>query len=188
MATPFTKYAKYSIKLVVFINLYTIFISLSRFLNCDSLIFLFLYYCDKINGMNSKGNYSMQILELEYRGLNLMDVVKTVEVAIDAKNNIIHIYDTEHIVEPEYHFQTKSYKLSEGFFKMANVLKRKQFFLNNHEENTELWVEQYTWIFYCSNQTIKYYRGGKMSVSTKNQLKDQEKFYFTKYFCRLMEK
>lgn len=126
----------------------------------------------------------MQIQELEYRGLNLMDAIGTVEVAIDAANKKIHIYDTEHIVEPEYHFQTKSYTLSDGFFKMASLLKQKQFFLKNSEENLERWVEQYTWIFYCSNQTIKYYDDGKMSVPTKNQLRDQENFYYAKYLYR----
>ena len=128
----------------------------------------------------------MKIQELEYRGLNILDVVGTVEVAIDAKNNSIHIYDTQHIVEPEYHFQTKSYTLSDGFFKMASVLKQKKMFLDDNEENIENWVAQYTWIFYCSNQSIKYYRYGKMIVPTKNQLEDQEHFYYSKYFNRII--
>lgn len=127
----------------------------------------------------------MKIQELEYRGLNLMDVVGTVEVAIDAASKSIHIYDTQHIVEPEYHFQTKSYTLSEGFFKLANVLKQKQFFLSNDEKNIELWVAQHTWIFYCSNQSIKVYRNGKMTVTTKNQLQERENLYYPKYFGRM---
>ena len=126
----------------------------------------------------------MKIQELEYRGLNLLDVVGTVEVAIDAANKIIHIYDIQHIVEPEYHFQTKSYTLSEGFFKMASVLKQKPFLQNNKEDNLNFWVAQYTWIFYCSNQSIKYYRHGKMIVPTKNQLEGQEHFYYPKYLHR----
>ena len=73
----------------------------------------------------------MPILQLEYRGLNLYDLVDTVEIAIDADLQMIHIYDTQQIVEPEYDFSTKSYMLSEGFWKMAKTIKEKQFFLEN---------------------------------------------------------
>ena len=67
----------------------------------------------------------MVIQQLEYRGLNLHDVIGSVEIAIDVDLNTIHIYDTDHIVEPEYDFLTKNFKLSEGFWKMANVINRK---------------------------------------------------------------
>ena len=43
----------------------------------------------------------MVIQQMEYRGLNLHDVIGSVEIAIDADLNTIHIYDTNHIVEPE---------------------------------------------------------------------------------------
>jgi hypothetical protein len=70
----------------------------------------------------------MKIQELEYKGLNLLDVVGTVEIAIDTINKTIHVYDVQQIVEPEYHFQSKAFVLSDGFFNMARVLKQKQFF------------------------------------------------------------
>jgi hypothetical protein len=127
----------------------------------------------------------MKIQELEYRGLNLMDVVGTVEVAIDATNNRIHLYDTQQIVEPEYQFQTKSYTFSEGFFKFANILKQKQFLLNNHEKNIEDWVAKYMWIFYCSNQSIKVFHDGNVIIPTKNQLQEQENLYYSKYINRM---
>ncbi|AWE08028.1 aminopeptidase [Lysinibacillus sp. 2017] len=133
----------------------------------------------------------MKIQELEYRGINLMDVVGTVEIAIDADRMTVHVFDTQQIVEPEYHFQTKSYTLSEGFFKLAIVLKQKQFFLESKDENLEQWIDLHTWIFYCSNQSIKKYGQGEMTVIQKEQFKqwiDQPEAsleYYPKYFLRL---
>lgn len=129
----------------------------------------------------------MKIQELEYRGLNLMDVVGTVEIAIDANKKTIHVYDKQQIVEPEYHFQTKSYILSEGFFKLAKVLKQKQFFLLSNVENLEQWVQMHQWIFYCSNDSIKKYSNGEMVVIQNNQLKqfETESQYYPKYFSRM---
>lgn len=133
----------------------------------------------------------MKIQELEYRGINLMDVVGTVEIAIDAEQKTVHVFDTQQIVEPEYYFQTKSYTLSEGFFKMAIVLKQKQFFLENKDEKLEQWIELHKWIFYCSNSSIKKYYLGEMTVIQKEQLKQWAAHsevpleYYPKYFSRL---
>lgn len=135
----------------------------------------------------------MKIQELEYKGLNLLDVVGTVEIAIDAINKTIHIFDVEHIVAPEFHFQSKSYVLSEGFFKMANVLKQKQFFLENSEEKLEQWIELHEWIFYSSKQSIKMYRNGLIEVhkltgpNTCEQSEVHIKRNYPKYFLRLKE-
>lgn len=104
----------------------------------------------------------MKIQELEYKGMNLVDEVGTVEIAIDSVLKTIHIYDTQQIVAPEYEFLTKSYQLSEGFFNMATVLKQKQFFLETDENNLLKWVNAHTWIFYCANQSVKIYTDEQM--------------------------
>ena len=128
----------------------------------------------------------MVIQQLEYRGLNLHDVIGSVEIAIDADLNTIHIYDTNHIVEPEYDFLTKNFKLSEGFWKMAGVIKGKQLFLNNDEKSLDRWIESFKWVFYSSGQSIKIYKQGVM-VDYKIGYIDNEKLLYEKYFSRLTD-
>ncbi|OBW60002.1 aminopeptidase [Solibacillus sp. FSL W7-1472] len=126
----------------------------------------------------------MVIQQLEYRGLNLHDVIGSVEIAIDVDLNTIHIYDTDHIVEPEYDFLTKNFKLSEGFWKMANVIKEKQLFLSNDEKNLDVWIESFNWFFYSSGPSVKIYKQGEMVVF-KNDYINIEKLLYEKYFSRL---
>ncbi len=123
---------------------------------------------------------------MEYRGLNLHDVIGSVEIAIDADLNTIHIYDTNHIVEPEYDFLTKNFKLSEGFWKMAGTIKEKQLFLSNDEKRLDRWIESFKWVFYSSGQSIKIYKQGVM-VDYKIGYIDNEKLLYEKYFSRLTD-
>lgn len=128
----------------------------------------------------------MVIQQMEYRGLNLHDVIGSVEIAIDADLNTIHIYDTDHIVEPEYDFLTRNFKLSEGFWKMAGVIKEKQLFLSNDEKILDRWIESFKWVFYSSGQSIKIYTQGVM-VNFKIGYIDNEKLLYEKYFSRLTD-
>ena len=128
----------------------------------------------------------MVIQQMEYRGLNLHDVIGSVEIAIDADINTIHIYDTDHIVEPEYDFLTKNFQLSEGFWKMAGVIKEKQLFLSNDEKRLDRWIESFKWVFYSSSQSIKIYTQGVM-VNFKIGYIDNEKLLYEKYFSRLTD-
>ncbi|MCM3720821.1 aminopeptidase [Solibacillus isronensis] len=128
----------------------------------------------------------MVIQQMEYRGLNLHDVIGSVEIAIDADLNTIHIYDTDHIVEPEYNFLTKNFMLSEGFWKMASVIKEKQLFLSNDEKRLDRWIESFKWVFYSSGQSIKIYKQGVMVVYKIGYI-DNEKLLYEKYFSRLTD-
>lgn len=128
----------------------------------------------------------MVMQQMEYRGLNLHDVIGSVEIAIDADLNTIHIYDTDHIVEPEYDFLTKNFKLSEGFWKMAGVMKEKQLFLSNDEKRLDRWIESFKWVFYSSGLSIKIYKQGVM-VDYKIGYIDNEKLLYEKYFSRLKD-
>ncbi|MEK4386530.1 aminopeptidase [Solibacillus sp. FSL W7-1464] len=128
----------------------------------------------------------MVIQQMEYRGLNLHDVIGSVEIAIDADLNTIHIYDTDHIVEPEYDFLTKNFKLSEGFWKMASIINEKQLFLSNDEKRLDRWIESFKWVFYSSGQSIKIYEQGVMVVYKIGYI-DNEKLLYEKYFSRLTD-
>ncbi|MGM9950989.1 MAG: aminopeptidase [Lysinibacillus sp.] len=101
---------------------------------------------------------------MEYKGLNLMDEVGTAEIALDEGRNTIHVFDTNHIVEPEYHFFNKSYILSDGFAKLAEVLMSKHFFAEKREMELAEWIGSFTWQFYSSNQTVKTYKKGEFTI------------------------
>lgn len=106
----------------------------------------------------------MQLSEMEYKGLNLMDEVGTVEIALDEERNAIHVFDVNHIVEPDYHFSDKTYVLSDGFAKLAEVLKSKYFFVEKKDMEIAKWIESFTWQFYSSNRTVKTFKNGEFTI------------------------
>ncbi|MGM9945365.1 MAG: hypothetical protein ACI33M_10505 [Lysinibacillus sp.] len=106
----------------------------------------------------------MRLYEMEYKGLNLLDEVCTIEIALDVECHTVHIFDTNHVVEPTYHFERKEYELSEGFFKLAQVLSQKYFFVEKRSQNLEKWIDSLTWTFYSSNQSIKCFQGNMFSI------------------------
>lgn len=116
----------------------------------------------------------MRLIELEYRGLNLMDEVGVVEIALDEGGNTIHVFDANHIVEPEYRFLNKSYVLSEGFAKFAEVLRSKHFFAEKREGELAEWIEGFTWRFYSSSQMIKTYKEGQFTVINTAEVASKE--------------
>ena len=116
----------------------------------------------------------MRLIELEYRGLNLMDEVGVVEIALDEGRNAIHVFDINHIVEPEYHFSDKSYVLSEGFAKLAVVLRSKHFFVEQREVKPAEWIEGFTWQFYSSNRMIKTYKEGRFTIINTAEVASKE--------------
>ncbi|MCM3388044.1 hypothetical protein M3649_07825 [Ureibacillus chungkukjangi] len=93
------------------------------------------------------------IFELEYRGLNLLDEISSVEIAIDSLQKVIHIYDINQVVEPEFNFSTKQYQMCEGFYKMVKVLADKNFFQSENHKQAH-WIDEVTWIFYGSRNSI----------------------------------
>ena len=133
----------------------------------------------------------MQLSEMEYKGLNLMDEVGTVEIALDEERNVIHVFDVNHIVEPEYHFLYGTYILSDGFFKLAEVLKSKYFFVEKREMELAKWIASFTWQFYSSNQMIKTFRKDEFTIIPVATLSSGEesaliqKGFYPKYIERL---
>lgn len=127
--------------------------------------------------------------ELEYRGLNIIDEISTVELAIDWENQRIHVLDTNQVVEPEYHFLTKSYQLSEGFYKMVKVLNDKQIWAIQKVEGVQKGYTDYSWYFYGSrNCILKYENSTMMEVIKIENLNDEMVTYhhlYTKYISKL---
>ncbi|MBD8026796.1 aminopeptidase [Ureibacillus sp. Re31] len=127
--------------------------------------------------------------ELEYRGLNIIDEISTVELAIDWENQRIHVFDTNQVVEPEYHFLTKSYQLSEGFYKMVKVLNDKQIWAIQKVEGVQKGYTDYAWYFYGSrNCILKYENSTMMEVIKIENLNDEMVTYhhlYTKYISKL---
>ena len=134
----------------------------------------------------------MRLYEMEYKGLNLLDEVCTIEIALDIESDTVHIFDTNYVVEPTYHFGREEYELSEGFFKLAQVLKQKYFFVEKRSKNIEDWINSLTWTFYSSNQSIKCFQGNTFStISVKTIMNQDEQLLiaenlYPKYVNRLI--
>lgn len=110
-----------------------------------------------------------EFLELEYRGLNIMDEISTVEIAIDSLGKTIHVFDTKQVVEPEFNFSEKSFQMSEGFHKMAEVLYGKGF-QDSGDQTIEEWKKSVAWIFYGSRKSILKAENNKIIEMTKAHL------------------
>lgn len=132
----------------------------------------------------------MPIQQMEYKGLNLMDVVSTVEIAIDAAHHTVHVLDTQQVVEPEYDFVTKGYRLSDGFYQMAAVLQAKPLFSNDKECELYQWIETYRWVFYSSKQTIKEYVQGQFHIIHREQFPviEQPTMFHQKYYSKYVNR
>ncbi|MEG0261206.1 MAG: hypothetical protein RR595_12160 [Lysinibacillus sp.] len=99
-----------------------------------------------------------QINQMEYRGLSLLDEIRTVELAIDENTRTLHIYDIAEVVAPIYNFDKRTYELSEGFYKMGDVLRNKRI-LTEHEEAHRVtlneWIANGTFYFYVPQKKVK---------------------------------
>ena len=106
-----------------------------------------------------------QIYQMEYRGLNLFDEISTVELAIDEEGQTIHIFDVGQVVSPIFNFDVSAYELSDGFYKMADILRHKRI-LTNQQPGNELtlseWLITNTAYFYIPQKRIKKYAQGSI--------------------------
>ena len=94
------------------------------------------------------------MIKLQYQGMNLLDQIATVEIAVDEYHNTIHLYDPESVVWPEYRGVTSGYVLSDGFEKMLKVLESKPFFVNWQQQNESNGLCGISWIFYKQQSHI----------------------------------
>ena len=129
------------------------------------------------------------IFELEYRGLNLLDEICTVEIAMDRLQKVIHIHDTNQVVEPEYNFSIKQFQMSEGFYKMAKIFYNKKFL--ELQSQTEIqWINEIVWVFYGSKKSIFKYEEEAIIEIPKTQLLNEEQNLthglYTKYVLRVL--
>lgn len=129
------------------------------------------------------------MIEFEYRGLNLLDEISTVEIMIDVDSKMVHIYDQNYVVEPEFDFSTKQYRVSHSFYQMTKVLYGKKFVDFHDVSDVEQWINQFTWIFYGSRKFLLIFNGGTVSrISVEENTEEsigKEIKIFEKYFKRL---
>ncbi|XRD24131.1 hypothetical protein AABM34_17350 [Lysinibacillus fusiformis] len=106
-----------------------------------------------------------KIYQMEYRGLNLFDEISTVELAIDEEKQTIHIYDIGQVVSPIFNFDVSAYELSDGFYKMVDILRHKKI-LTNQQADSDLtlseWLIKSNAYFYIPNKRIKKYVQGSI--------------------------
>ncbi len=106
-----------------------------------------------------------KIYQMEYRGLNLFDEISTVELAIDEEKQTIHIYDIGQVVSPIFNFDVSAYELSDGFYKMADILRHKKILTNQQADNDltlSEWLIKNNAYFYIPNKRIKKYVQGSI--------------------------
>lgn len=115
-----------------------------------------------------------KIYQMEYRGLNLFDEISTVEIAIDEEKQTIHIFDVGQVVSPIFNFDVSAYELSDGFYKMADVLRHKKILTNHQADNNVTlseWLIMNNAYFYIPQKRIKKYMQGallKLLIAQRN--------------------
>ena len=126
-----------------------------------------------------------KIYQMEYRGLNLFDEISTVELAIDEEKQTIHIFDVGQVVTPIFNFDVSAYELSDGFYKMADVLRHKKILTDQHVEDDltlSKWLIRNNAYFYTPKKRIKKYVQGSI-----REIVDQahEQWLFDEYVQRV---
>ncbi|MFY0517344.1 hypothetical protein [Lysinibacillus sphaericus] len=126
-----------------------------------------------------------QIYQMEYRGLNLFDEISTVELAIDEARRTIHIFDVGQVVTPIFNFDVSAYELSDGFYKMADILRHKRI-LTEQQPASELtlseWLISNNAYFYSPKHRIKKYVNGCIVEIIDGE---KEQFLFDVYVQRV---
>lgn len=126
-----------------------------------------------------------KIYQMEYRGLNLFDEISTVELAIDEEKQTIHVYDIGQVVSPIFNFDVSAYELSDGFYKMADILRHKKI-LTNQQADSDLtlseWLIKNNAYFYIPNKRIKKYVQGSIVEIVDRTM---EQALFDEYVQRL---
>ena len=110
------------------------------------------------------------MLKFEYRGLNLMDQISSVHIALDLKGKTIHIKDEAHVVWPDYR-GNDLYVHSDGFYQMVRILKQQHLFQPLKDLSEVDWIDEFSFYFY-KEHTILLFIGDKFKrkilVNSKN--------------------
>lgn len=116
---------------------------------------------------------------MEYKALNLVDEVCTVEITVQEDKRMLHILDLEDAVSPSYNFVEDQFVLSDDFQKMALVLKRKNILLfqNNYEVALEKWLKPLIIIFYRKKSILHVYSNGVMKDVEISFLPEKSAFH-----------
>lgn len=100
------------------------------------------------------------MLKFEYKALNLMDQVCTVEVAFDSSKHTVHVYDRDAAAYPMYDFSQKQFVASDEFITMQKVFEKKFLFEQNGLESEK---RNYRWVFYTPKKEILMYESEKLN-------------------------
>ena len=89
-------------------------------------------------------------MQIEYKALNLLDEISTVELTLDTINRSIHVFDVDGAVYPQFNFSTKQYEPNDEFWKMKETIEQKHFaapfFVEVKEESK--------WLFYTPTKEV----------------------------------
>ena len=92
----------------------------------------------------------MKNISFEYKALNLMDQIETIEITLDYEHRTIHILDVNGITYPMYNSKNKEYVCSEEFLSLAKAVKEKYL----AKTFFELVENSYNWVIYSRKNRI----------------------------------
>jgi hypothetical protein len=99
----------------------------------------------------------MKNISFEYKALNLMDQIETIEITLDYAHRTIHIFDLNGITYPMYSVKNGEYVCSDEFLSLAKCVKEKYLAKTFFE-----FVQQsFNWVIYS--------RKNRVLVQEKNQ-------------------
>ena len=89
-------------------------------------------------------------MQFEYKALNLFDEISTVEIALDAINSCIHVFDRDGAVYPQFNYSKKQYEPNDEFWKMKETIEHKHLATTFFEEIKE----EAKWLFYTPTKDV----------------------------------
>lgn len=89
-------------------------------------------------------------MQFEYKALNLLDEISTVELTLDTINSSIHVFDRDGAVYPQFNFSTKQYEPNDEFWKMKENIEQKHLAATFFAEINE----ELKWLFYTPKKEV----------------------------------
>lgn len=119
------------------------------------------------------------ILHMEYKALNLLDEVCSVELAIMDDKKELHILDCHKAISPIYNFSVGKYKLNDDFYQMVRVLMKKKILFSNNcgEMSIDDWLDRNTIFIYSDPSKVFKNKNSKLDVIELKQNSYEENLY-----------
>ena len=117
-------------------------------------------------------------MQFEYKALNLVEEISTVELTLDTINGSIHVFDQDGAVYPQFNFSTKQYEPNDEFWRMKETIEQKYLAATFFEQIKE----EVRWLFYTPTKEVFCFT---VNYNKMNKVNKENSICLSRYVERL---